>query len=304
MSRPGELTSRAWWLSPRELENRGLKRCEHCEQLLPVTVSRCRRRQCPGYSETWARDTMRKIRANLRAYGGLVCTCTLTAPGEAMGLVWDRENCTHSDEVKCGREHGRKVLPAAAALWNEKSRGYWRELNRVCKLRADRAVMRFGYDYKGGLLIYEWELQKRGVWHLHLVHGMETAVERLWAFEYVKAMRELGPSKLFGFVDAKPLRSPQPAEKATSYLSKYLAEVERGRLVRGHGDGQGGRPVAAELRQSAANGQERCDGARAASGQDRVGLARRTVPDEVLDGFELLIALCLLEQVAQGVRGP
>jgi hypothetical protein len=122
MSRPGELTPRAWWLSPRELENRGLKRCEHCEQLLPMTVSRCRRRQCPAYSETWARDTMRKIRENLRAYEGLVCMCTLTAPGEAMGLVWDRENCTHRDEVKCGREHGCTVLPAAAALWNEKSR--------------------------------------------------------------------------------------------------------------------------------------------------------------------------------------
>jgi hypothetical protein len=37
-------------------------------------------------------------------------------------------------------------------------------------------------------------------------------------------MRELGPSKLFGFVDAKPLRSPQPAEKAAGYLSKYVAK--------------------------------------------------------------------------------
>src|SRR4051812_16227306 len=192
MSRQAERTPSAWWLSPGELEERGYRRCEHCEQLLPLTVSRCRRRQCPGYSETWARDTMRKIRENLRAYEGLVCMCTLTAPGQDVGLVWDRENCTHGSGVTCGREHGCKVLPAAAALWNEKSRGYWRELNRICKLRADRAVKRLGHEYKGGLLMYEWELQKRGVWHLHFLLGMETAVERAWAFEYVKAMRELG----------------------------------------------------------------------------------------------------------------
>jgi hypothetical protein len=52
----------------------------------------------------------------------------------------------------------------------------------------------------------------------------ETAVERAWAIEYVKAMRELAPRYLFGFVDAKPLRSPQPAEQAAGYISKYLAK--------------------------------------------------------------------------------
>lgn len=28
------------------------------------------------------------------------------------------------------------------------------------------------------------------------------------------------------------------------------------------------------------------------------------LPDDVLDGFELLIAVCLLEQFAHAVRGP
>jgi hypothetical protein len=53
---------------------------------------------------------------------------------------------------------------------------------------------------------------------------METPVERAWAFEYVKALRELGPSKGFGYVDAKPLHSPQVAEKAATYIRKYLAK--------------------------------------------------------------------------------
>lgn len=304
MSRRGELTPAAWWLSPRELENRGLKRCEHCEQLFPATVSRCRRRQCPGYAETWARDTMRKIRENLRAYGGLVCMCTLTAPGEAMGLVWDRENCTHDASVKCGAASGCKVLPAAAELWNEKSRGYWRELNRVCKLRADRAVKRLGHEYKGGLLMYEWELQKRGVWHLHFVLGMETAVERLWAFEYVKAMRELGPSKLFGFADAKPLRSPQPAQKTAGYLSKYLAKWnEDGSFEVTETVKAAGRSL---LNYVSRRLTARSGVTMRVLRQVRIAWAWREglLPDGVLDGFELLLALCVLEQGGQVVRGP
>ena len=119
---------------------------------------------------------------------------------------------------------GCRVVEAAAEKWNDLSRGWWRELNRVCKLRADRAVKKLGADYKGGLLLYQWELQSRGVWHLHFVVGLETAIERAWAIEYVKAMRELGPSKGFGFVDAKPLRSPRPAADCAGYISKYLAK--------------------------------------------------------------------------------
>ena len=59
---------------------------------------------------------------------------------------------------------------------------------------------RLGSSWKGGLLAYEGELPGRGVWHLHVVVGMETAVERAWAFEYVRALRELGSRYGFGFV--------------------------------------------------------------------------------------------------------
>ena len=127
---------------------------------------------------------------------------------------------------KCdGKWKGCKVEAGAAQRWNDLSRDWWRKLNRVAKLRADRAIRRLGSEKKGGLLVYEWELQGRGVWHLHVVLGMETAIERAWAFEYVRALRELGPRYGFGWVDAKPLRSPQPAANGVSgYLSKYLAK--------------------------------------------------------------------------------
>lgn len=167
---------------------------------------------------------MRKIRTNLGTYGGLAAMLTLTAPGEAAGLVFDRSLCRHRPDERCDGRKGCTVVAAAAEQWNDGSRGWWRELNRVCKQRADRAIRRLGADSKGGLLLYQWERQNRGVWHLHFVLAMETELERAWAFEYVKAMRELGSRYGFGFVDAKPLRSPQPAANCAGYVSKYLVK--------------------------------------------------------------------------------
>lgn len=170
---------------------------------------------------------MRKSFTNLEAYGGLAAMVTLTAPGEAEGLVFDRTLCTHRSGEKCSGKKGCLVVVSVAAKWNDRSRGWWRELNRVCKQRADRAVRRLGSDYKGGLLLYQWEMQSRGVWHLHFVVGLQTAIERAWAIEYVKAMRELGPKYCFGFVDAKPMRSPRPASDCAGYISKYLVKRHR-----------------------------------------------------------------------------
>lgn len=202
----------------------GYVRCEHCGAVRPSTVWRCRRRRCPGYAQTWARDTMRRIRENLTAYGGLACMLTLTAPGVAAGLVWDRSQCRHAPGERCSGPNGCRVLRDAAELWNEDSKAQWRQLNRVCKQRADRAIRRLGADVRLGVLVYEWELQKRGVWHLHFVLGMQTGAERLWAFEYVKAMREVGARYGFGYVDARPLQAPQPADESARYVSKYLAK--------------------------------------------------------------------------------
>jgi hypothetical protein len=83
---------------------------------------------------------------------------------------------------------------------------------------------RLGSTSKLGLLMYEWELQKRGVWHLHVVLPMEAAIERAWSFAYVDALSELASRRWFGFIDRKPLHAPRTAERAASYLSKYLAK--------------------------------------------------------------------------------
>jgi hypothetical protein len=151
MSRQAELTPAGWWLDALELEAKGYKRCVSCGQLLPLSVSRCRRRQCPSYSPTWARDTMRKIRENLTEYGGLVVMVTLTAPGQEVGLVWDKSLCRHPAGEPCSGRKGCRVLADVAALWNENARKEWSELNRICKQRAGRVLRRLGYSGKGGL---------------------------------------------------------------------------------------------------------------------------------------------------------
>ena len=122
----------------------GYVRCEQCAHWRPPWVGRCRRRRCPGYAPIWARDAMRKLRENLRAYGGLVAMVTLTAPGEEAGLVWDSDCCTHEPTEPCSGRKGCRVAAGAAALWNEGSRRWWRELNRIAKQHADRRLRELG----------------------------------------------------------------------------------------------------------------------------------------------------------------
>jgi len=208
----------------RRLERQGFKRCPHCDQLTPMMATRCRRRRCPGYAPTWAKDTMRRLRENLRGYDGLVSMTTVTAPGEEAGLPWDKTRCSHPSEIKCSGRRGCRVVESAANLWNEHSRRWWRELNRIAKQRADRRVRALGYETRAGLLAYSWEKQKRGVWHLHIVLPMDTVWERAWSRAYVETLREVGASKGFGWVDAKPLDRPQEARRVAAYLSKYLAK--------------------------------------------------------------------------------
>jgi hypothetical protein len=247
---------------------------------------------------------MRKSWTNLDAYGGLAAMLTLTAPGEAAGLAWDKARCGHSLNERCDGRKGCKVVEAVAGKWNDLSRGWWRDLNRVCKLRADRAVKRLGADYKGGLLLYQWELQSRGLWHLHFVLGLQTAIERAWAREYVNAMRELGARHGFGFVDAKPLRSPRLASDCAGYISKYLVKRQT------HGSFEVSETVKAAGR-TLLNYVSRGLTSRTLCTMRMLRLVRvawawrvRLIPDVPGDPFEFLVALTLLEQGWPQTRAP
>ncbi len=247
---------------------------------------------------------MRKIRENLDTYGGLVCMVSVTAPSEAVGLVWDRSLCTHPASERCSGPRSCRVDAGAAAAWNEASKALWRKLNRLAKKRADHRIRRLGARENGGFLLYEWELQKRGVWHLHVVLGMETAIERAWAFEYVKALRELAPGHLFGFVDEKPLRDPQPALRVSSYLSKYLAKWrDDGTLDVSETVQAAGRTL---LNYVSRKLTARSGCTMRALRNARVVWAWREglLPEHRLDEWSFVVAVCLLERLPPPARGP
>ena len=60
---------------------------------------------------------------------------------------------------------------------------------------------------------------------------MQTAGERRWATAYVKALHELGPRYMFGYVDRKPLRDPREPSAAAYYMAKYLTKSHPEELV-------------------------------------------------------------------------
>ncbi|MEX0675291.1 MAG: hypothetical protein WD067_10985 [Gaiellaceae bacterium] len=247
---------------------------------------------------------MRKTRENLDVYGGLVAMTTVTAPGQDAGLVWDRSLCRHSPYGPCGGAKGCRVEAGAAKRWNELSHKWWSKLNRVAKLRADRAIRRLGSEKKGGLLVYERELQRRGVWHLHVVVGMETAIERAWAIEYVHALRELAPRYGYGFVDAKPLHSPQPAKQVSGYLSKYLAKWrEDGTLEVTETVRAAGRTL---INYVSRNLTARSGCTMRALRNARIvwGWRESHFADHGLTEWDYLVAVCLLDRRPVPVRGP
>lgn len=218
---------------------------------------------------------MRKLRENLRAYGGLVSMTTVTAPGEEAGLVWDTARCSHPPGEACSGRKGCRVVQGAADVWNGRSHKWWSELNRIAKQHADRRLRALGYEKRGGLLAHSWELQRRGVWHLHIVLGMQTAPEREWARVYVETLRRIGPSKGFGFVDAKPLETPQEAKADRRLPEQVPREVESGWLDRSERDGHRCRQDAPQLREPGSHDGHWRDDARSPQRTTRVGVARR-----------------------------
>jgi hypothetical protein len=184
---------------------------------------------------------MREIRVNLDEYGGLIAMVSLTAPGEDAGLVWDRSLCRHPAGERCdGKQKGCKVDTRASAVERAVA-GLVEPAEPRGEAAVDRATKRRGARTKGGFRTYDWELQGRDVWHLHIVLGMETPIERAWAFEYVRALRELGARCGYGWVDAKP-GSLEVSVTVKSARRTLLTYVSRKLTARPVGGGSPGRP--------------------------------------------------------------
>jgi len=204
-------------MGARALPGSGL--CRHCG--LPLQRwGRCRRRLCPGYRDLWAGDWRRVIVTNLAPLEG-VALITVTAPGADAGLAWDRSRCTHPDDVRCSGKIGCQVVERAARRWHRDHAQRWASLHRAAAGRARRIA-------GPGPIVLEksWEVQERGVDHLHIVVPYHSPSDRRRVDEYVRALKELGPRYWFGFVDLRVFpRDRGGGLAAGSYVAKYVGKA-------------------------------------------------------------------------------
>ncbi len=194
--------------------------CETCGRGIPEPLTRCRRRTCPSYSALWAGDQRRKLFVNLDGYAeaapvdrsAAVLMSAVTAPG-AGELPWS-DDCAALGLHRHSGLLGCRVDSGAAAAWNRSAPSRWTALHR----RVYTLCARSGR--KPALLSRVWEMQHRGVLHVHPVLGFTTAAERLAARLYLRHLVELAPAFGFGFVERK--ERPMAARAAAAYLSAYF----------------------------------------------------------------------------------
>ena len=79
------------------------------------------------------------------------------------------------------------------------------------------------------MLTRVWEIQTRGVLHVHPVLAYGTAAEMAAATTYRDALDRFAPQYGFGFVSRK--FRPQPARAAAAYLSSYFCTGKKAKLA-------------------------------------------------------------------------
>ena len=197
-------------------------RCTHCGRRTYGRAAVCRRRRCPGYAPLWAGDQRRKLFDNLGAYeGGSVVVLAVTGPG-ADHLPWDERHCSALGEHTHGGPRGCRVDRLAARVWNETASERWRNLHRQVHLAVRR------HNVRPRLLARVFELQRRGVLHVHPVLGFKTPAERHAAHLYAKYLFALAPRYGFGHTERK--LQTRSAKRVAAYLSSYFVSGKRGKL--------------------------------------------------------------------------
>jgi hypothetical protein len=184
----------------------------------------CRRRDCPGYAPIWAGDQRRKLFENLTAYpGATVRLGAVTAPGKAE-LPWDSEHCRALGEHTCSGGLGCRVVPDAAKAWNAEASERWSALNRTAYQRVQREL-----GLTPWVLARVWEMQHRGVLHVHPVLAYGTIIERQAADRYLELVDKLAAHYGFGYSERK--RRLMPARAAAAYLSSYFVTGKKEKVA-------------------------------------------------------------------------
>lgn len=208
------------------------KSCRHCGRSFPSFQRRHRARDCPGYSEIWAGDVRVKLFAAMTAYleeighqvEPQVRLLTITAPGVDAGLSWDEDHCAHLGPHTHSGRLGCRVAAAPAAAWNQLAPRWWRSLHNEASQATLRRVGR-----RPRLLARPWELQKRGMLHVHPVVGSSTLSERQAADVYQQELAARAARHGFGYVDRK--REVAHPRAAAAYLSSYFVAGKKGKMT-------------------------------------------------------------------------
>ena len=163
----------------------------------------CASRRCEVCGPRWAMDNRVRLLANIAIYGGPVAMLTVTAPGR------EAISCRHDIE-----------------RWNAMAPRSWRAAHRAARQTTIRMV-----GSAPEVLVWEWEFQRRGALHKHVILGMRTAVARRAAHVYAIALEEELQRRGWGWADGGGRRWRTDGLRevegigAARYLAKYLSPV-------------------------------------------------------------------------------
>lgn len=164
----------------------------------------------------WAGDIEQKLFRNLELVGPS-CMVTLTAPG-ADDLPWDEDHCAPLGPHRHSGPLGCRVKASSAEVWNKGCGKLWSGLwNDV------QTVLRRRFGSGAFLAAYVWEMQARGVWHLHLLLGYEFP-EREKSDCAVELLEERVTRHGFGVQVQAGNKSARhlPGQAAAAYFAKYF----------------------------------------------------------------------------------
>jgi len=201
---------------------------------VPKWRSRHVKRDCPEYSELWAGDVRMKLFGAMKSYRAIrekdglteagigVLMVTVTAPG-AGDLPWDEDRCKGLGPHRHSGLLGCRVRSDCADPWNASSSDRWRLLNGIAARHVERT-----FGHRACLLQRVWEIQTRGVLHLHALYGYSTPTERESADLYVRELEARAAGHGFGKVDRSESFSSVTA--ASAYLSSYFVSGKGGKM--------------------------------------------------------------------------
>jgi hypothetical protein len=121
-------------------------------------------------------------------------------------MPWDESVCDALGEYRHAGGLGCRVDSAFSARWNREAPAAWRRLHR----RAYQETVRRCGPGSVLLLARVWELQARGLLHVHPELGYETAAQMAGARAYLARLAELAPQyglgKAYGLDDCRRAR--------------------------------------------------------------------------------------------------